>query len=165
MSMAYLCEAFLKGIGTSIDMQEAHAWADRVSRKGLPLAMMAVAIFYFNAKNYSEARPLLERVLETDAYRDDTQAHHVYAKICLAMRGPGDLQRARGSLEKAASLGHLRAKRRLSQLLISGRFGIMGVPRGVRMALSLLGDFRGIAYQSDGTKADIIRLINEKTRN
>jgi uncharacterized protein len=142
MSMVYVANAYRKGVGAPIDLQQSTEWYRRAAAAGSIPASYELGRNLLEAKQYDEART----AFATGVAQEYSPSMNVLAGMYMSGDGvPINLQEARRLLESAASQGHVFAKRNLASLLMKGHFGILQVPRGVFLFLSGLGDLVRLA--------------------
>jgi TPR repeat protein len=131
-SMRQLAGSFMLGDGTRIDKSEEEKWLRRGSEAGDESAMLTLAYEYLEQNKLCEAEALLTEYAEKDF------APALYLLGSVSFRA-GKKPQARAFWERAAALGHRRAKCALSKSCIFGKFGIRSISYGFRL-LDEIGD-------------------------
>jgi TPR repeat protein len=138
------------------DLHKASYWYALAEQKGYATASYFLGVLRSELKDYREAFAAISR----GAARGYLPA--IYRLAWMFREGFGtapDIDRCRTLLEKAASRGHLFAKRDLAGLLIGGRYGPRQAVRGVLMLLRGAIDVvafcaRAVRYGADAALYD-----------
>ncbi len=124
MSAIYLGYAYEMGFGVARDLQEAKKWYEMAYEKGSALALTQLGGLYFQQRNYAAA----EQIFSRGVLMNDISSMYWLARIYL--NNGEKLSETLNLLERATDNGHIYAERALGGLLLSGRFGIIGMIRG-----------------------------------
>lgn len=135
-SIYHVAYSFLNGIGTPVNRFEAEKWLRRGCEAGDEKAMLGLANEHLRQKRYSDAENLLREFVN----KDYAPALYLSGYVFL---GQGHKLQARLMLERAAALGHRRAKASLCNLCLRGRFGIRYIPLGFRLANEIGDEVNG----------------------
>ncbi len=128
MSMLYLADAYMKGLGTPTDLTAAEKWLMRATDRGSHVAPHQLGLLYLDLKDYEKAEKM---------FRLGASWNYLPSLYRLGMMysdGVGvvpDPDQARDFFERASSMGHVFAKRRLAGMLLRGECGPLGVLRGL----------------------------------
>ena len=137
LSMWYLADAYASGRFFAKDLDKAKTWYIRAEANGWIPASYNLGREYYELNDYNSA---------FEAFSRGAAKNYVPAVYRLAMMykdGLGttkDINECRNLLNIAVSKGHLFAKRDLAGLYISGSLGVLQIPYGVWMLISLLID-------------------------
>lgn len=140
-SMWYLADAYTSGRFFSKDLEKAKTWYTRAEAIGWLPASYRLGKTYFLLNDYNSA---------FEAFSRGAAKNYVPAMCRLAMMykdGLGtrkDINQCRNLLNIAASKGNLFAKRDLAGLYITGSLGVLMIPYGVSMLISLAFDLAKI---------------------
>lgn len=152
MSMVYIAWAYSNGEGLHLDLEQAEAWYRRAVDGGSILASLYLGTLYGKQRKFDQ---------EIEAYsigviKDFPPS--IYRLGWLYFMGYGvdrDLTKARELWERASKLGHVRAKRYLGLSMMQGKYGILEIPRGAVMLISLVGEIWRII--SRDPQSDLLR--------
>lgn len=134
-SMLYLGDAYTSGRFGSKNLLEAKKWYERADSKEWIPAPYRLGRIYFSLADYASAFRAFSRGA------DKGYPPAVYRLGMMYIEGLGtsrNLEQGRRFLAVAIADGHLFAKRDLAGLYIRGKFGLLNVPKGVMMILSLM---------------------------
>jgi hypothetical protein len=143
-SMMYLGFLYDGGKFVSRDPNRAKFWYNRAIQAGAIDGWYYLGRLFVGEGAYAKA---------LEAFREGSDHNHVLSINWLAVmyfRGWGvarDLEKARYLWERASSMGHLVSRRHLGVLSLTGRFGVLQIPRGLSLLWSILADTRGIAQR------------------
>jgi TPR repeat protein len=142
MSMLYLAWAYEEGSAIEKDLKKAEHWYQRASERGSVHATHNLGILYWRQKAYKQAIDAF-RINVAKNYPPSMNflAHMYYQSEGIAR----DKATAKGLWERAISSKNFLAKRNYSKALMSGGFGVLSIPKGVYLLLSVLGDISSIA--------------------
>ncbi len=133
-SMFRVGHLFLEGLGTPVSKADGEKWLLKSSELGLEVATFTLANEYLNQKRYKDAQNLLEHPAEENR----SPALFLLGRLFLFRK---DKIKARTMLEKAAALGHRRAKWFLAKSCVFGKFGLRAIPLGFKLVGELGEDF------------------------
>jgi uncharacterized protein len=134
-SMLYLGDAYTSGRYGSKNLLEAKKWYERAESKEWKPASYRLGRIYFSLADYASALEAFARGA------DKRYPPAVYRLGMMYIDGLGtskNLDQGRTLLAAAITDGHLFAKRDLAGLYIKGKFGLLNIPKGVMMLLSLM---------------------------
>ena len=137
MSMWYLGDAYASGRFFAKDLDKAKTWYIRAEAIGWIPASYRLGRIYFALNDYNSA---------FEAFSRGAAKNYVPAVYRLAMMykdGLGttkDINQCSNLLKIAASKGNLFAKRDLAGLYITGSLGVLKIPHGTSMLISLAFD-------------------------
>ncbi len=160
-AMMQLAWCYQEGIGTVTNMSLAELWFRRAYEKGTDRAkrqaIYYLGRYYLMQKDYSKARDIFSI---GDAINYSPATYHLGR---LYWRGIGVKKQpseARMLFERASKQGHLLAKRNLAILLMSGRFGIWNIFRGLYLLFQSFKEFSTVQYKvlCDGSEDE--RVMN-----
>lgn len=129
-AMIWLGNSYRYGLGTEPNFEKAYDSYSVAMAEGSWIATRDIAGLLFNNGNFAECEEILEEGIECDfipAYfwlawyriqRSDTQ---------------DTFNTARPLLEHAAAAGHPHAEKYLAVLMVTGKFGIRKIPRGLKL--------------------------------
>ena len=124
MSMLYIANAYSKGKGTAVDMQQAESWYRRAMNAGSVLGSYELGRIHYERKDYSKA----EESFNVGAGQNYAPSLHMLGLMFLSGAGvKKDLSKAKQLLENATALGHVFAKRNLGSLLMAGSYAYVSV--------------------------------------
>jgi len=142
MSMVYLGWAYGTGDGLGRDPKKAEEWYRKAAGNGSILGRFYLGVHLLNGEKMGQAVREFE-IGSEDGFppsMDRLGKMHFYG---IGM--PPDRSRARELWERAARLGHVRAKRRLGFAMAGGKYGFSNIPRGMVMVISVIGDIYRVA--------------------
>jgi len=134
-SMYQVGVSLLSGLGTDIDKLEAEKWLRCGYEAGDEAAMLKLADLYLRQKRYNDAGALLVGYAENNYSPALYLLGHVHFQA-------GKKQESRAMFEKAAALGHRRAKWSLAKACAFGKFGLMSILYGFSLGNELGDEFR-----------------------
>jgi TPR repeat protein len=144
-SMWYLGDAYAGGRYTANNLGEAKKWYERAESMDWIPASYRLGRIHFSSKDYASAYQAFSRG------KDKNYPPAIYRLGMMYMEGLGtkrNLDECRRLLDIAIANGHLFAKRDLARLYMSGSFGVLNIPKGFGMVLSLI--FEMIAITISG---------------
>ncbi|MDE1896058.1 MAG: sel1 repeat family protein [Rhodospirillales bacterium] len=124
-AMARVGYALLFGQGIPLNKAEGEKWLLHAQEVGNEWAMLILANEYLQQKRYTDA----EMLLSASAKKDYSPALYLLGSTYFKI---GEKAKARKMLERAAALGHHRAKGALAKGCCLGRFGLASIPDGFR---------------------------------
>lgn len=131
MAMLYLAESY----GDTLDVKSAKYWYKNAYEAGSSLALLKLVFLIRRSGDYLQA----ETLLKAGVARGDAPSFYslgqIYHNNPIFRDKRGD---ARNLLEQAANMGQLRAQALLARLLISGRYGVAEIPKGIRLFFSFV---------------------------
>lgn len=128
MSMAYLGDAYERGVGTKVSLVQAQEWYSRAAQAGSVFGSYKLGRCYFRLKDYAKAAD----AFKVGASRDYMPCVTQLARMHLRGQGvPRDVSKALDYLEKASARGYAFAKHDLAVLLIRGARGPVQRLRGI----------------------------------
>ena len=128
MSMVYLGDAYLKGLGVSTDVESAKKWLKRATDEGSRVAPHQLGLLYLDLKEYQHAEEMFRLGASWNYLPSLYRLGTMYADGVGVTRQPA---LAREFFERASSQGHVFAKRRLAGLLLRGTGGSVEILRGL----------------------------------
>jgi tetratricopeptide (TPR) repeat protein len=135
LSMLYLASAYKRE--PHADPSKTEYWYKAAYEKGALNSFSGLGTLYYRQGRYKEA----EKVFAAGVARNDEVSMHWLARIYIQDRShQHDFMEIKDLLERSMTLGQIRAKNQLAFLLMRGRYGMMGIPRGVFLYLSSLVD-------------------------
>ncbi len=144
-SVFYVACSYRDGLGVKVDDNLAESFFLQAHDAGFALASYYLGRFYLDRKRFTQA---------LDVLSNSEELNYPPVLSCLGymyMKGLGSeiqLDRAKNLFEKSAMLGNIWAKRRLSRILLTGRYGIIEYIRGVfLMGISIV--FGTVVYARD----------------
>jgi TPR repeat protein len=117
-----------KGLACSADLDKAEQNYLRAYENGLPEAALYLGRVYKSMARYQDALRFLK---EAASKEDPSAAYWAYAIYSDPASGEQDPRKATEFLEKAASLGHVFARRDLAKRMIRGKRGVSRIPYGI----------------------------------
>jgi TPR repeat protein len=130
----HLGRMFERGQGTPADLAQAGQWFERAANTGSAVGTYAVFAIRFREGRYTEAKDWLERA----ANQGYTPAIYYLGRLYESGKGVGvDRKKAHEYFERAAAQGHLLAKRQIAVSLLKGEHGLIRVPRGLLMCITV----------------------------
>lgn len=147
LSMLYLANNYHRG--PRADLSKAEKWYRAAYEKGALNSFAGLGAIYFGQGNYAEAK----KVFLNGVSRDDGVSMYWLAKIYLKEESHIDRNNEiKELLERAMSLGQIRAKNRLSFLMMGGRYGIKNIPRGIFLYFSSMVDGFRVGLRNPGDR-------------
>lgn len=140
------------GCGVKLNREAALHWYLKASEQNSPEALFYVGRFKRAEGLYDVALEAFEKSAQQDYMPS------IYQLGVMHKRGEGtriDLDKAFKLYERAAGMGHLRARRDMAVLMVKGQVGFKRVPEGAMMLLRLLRD--AIIIASKDPESDRIR--------
>jgi uncharacterized protein len=136
MSMVYLGDAFRRGVGTPINIEQSENWFRRAYEAGSVEGLFQLGSLLLNLKRGDDA----EKIFSEGVAKNFAPAMDRLATLYLKTGNAEKLAQAKTLLERATELGNVFAKRHLAGLLLSGRYGVRGMLRGARLFWAALRD-------------------------
>lgn len=134
-SMKHVAWRLAVGSGVGQDRDAAQAWFRRAFEAGSDRALLEYGAALASRGQIAEA----EKVYEAGWRRGFVPAVYRLIRLRLTPSLPAQDRLAwKAALEWAAEAGHPGARHLLAKYLLRGRFGVRGVPRGVRLACAQL---------------------------
>jgi TPR repeat protein len=125
--------------------EDAKKWYRMAYERGSSTGLFSLATIVYGEGDVDEAEKLwTDGASKNDGpsmfclaiiYRDNPSAVSTYSQV-------------RDLLERAHALEHLRATSCLSKMLMTGKFGLMNIPRGVLLFVELFASSIKVAYQT-----------------
>jgi hypothetical protein len=144
MSMVYLGWAYSKGDGLDQDARKAEEWYRKAADAGSVMAGFYLGVLLLNQGRFEQAI----REFELGVKSEFTPSIDRLGKMYFYGLGvPSDILKAKELWQRAANRGHVRAMRRLAFAMAGGRYGVLNIPRGVVMIITLIADIYRIASQ------------------
>ncbi|MEH2492505.1 tetratricopeptide repeat protein [Bradyrhizobium sp. AZCC 2230] len=137
MSMVYLADAYRKGLGVSPDVERAKSWLNRATSEGSRVAPHQLGLLCLDLKEYQRAEEMFRLGASWDYLPSLYRLGMMFADGTGVTPQPA---LAREFFERASSLGHVFAKRRLAGLLLRGRGGPVDLTRGIWLFASGLAE-------------------------
>jgi len=137
LAMVHLGWALENGTGANVDSKAAEVWLRRAYERGSDVASYYLGHVYLRRHDHSRAK---------EVFAGGVSMNYPPSMYCLGemyLHGTGiskQPDKALAIFEKASSMGHVFAKRKLAGLLMSGRFGIFNIARGVALWAGALKD-------------------------
>ena len=147
-AMLYLGRACRLGLGTAPDPAQAQAWYERALAVG-SVWVRGEAALGLGLLHLAHDRPAQAR----QAFTEGAALGHPACQYHLALLwqqgrgGPPDIRRALHLFEQASAQGHLLAAANQARQLISGRFGIRQILRGIRLLARTLVEGLPLAWK------------------
>ncbi len=134
-SVLYLGDAYASGRYGSKNLLEAKKWYERAEAREWIPAPHRLGRIYFTLGDYASAL----RAFSRGADKGYSPAVYRLGKMYIEGLGAAtNLEQGRRFLAVAIADGHLFAKRDLAGLYVRGKFGLLNIPNGVMMILSLM---------------------------
>ena len=127
MSMLYLAHEHGHGALSSRNLEASINWYERAINAGSVLASFHLGLLYKGVGRFAEAFDAFKVGAEADLAASIYQLGRMYRD---GLGVSKNLQEAQELWDRASVLGHPYAKRNVACFLISGRRGILNVPRG-----------------------------------
>lgn len=127
-SQRFIGWLYFRGEGTQIDKERAIYWFNKAAQSGDEEAMFGVARVYMSDSNYSEA---LSWYKESASKQYLPSMYWVAKFLYQGISIQKDEEDALKLFHQAANLGHLKSLREYSVILIKGKNGLLGRPKGI----------------------------------
>lgn len=144
MAMLYLGFALSK----RGQMEQAKRWYRLAYEKGSSTALFSLATLEYHGGRLAEAQKLWEE----GASRNDAPSMFWLASIYLNSSKTDRLESARKLLERADHHGQVRATHLLAKLLLTGKYGIENVPKGLLLFIKFLLSGFQVAYRDAASR-------------
>jgi uncharacterized protein len=137
LAMLHFGWALENGSGTKVDHRAAETWLRRAYEKGSDVAGYYLGHVYLRQRDYVRA----QEIFAGGASMNYAPAIYCLGEMYLEGTGIGKQpERAIVMFEKATSLGHVFAKRKLAGMLMSGHLGFTNIVRGLALFIGALKD-------------------------
>lgn len=152
LSMLYVGEIYAKGLGVSVDLNEAEKWFARLASHDSAFGYFALGKLYLKQARYVDARDAFERAVR----KRYVPAMQFLARMYVhGSGGPRHLKRAEELLLLGARSGSVLAKAYLGSFYL-GRNGARNKLRGLWIKSSAFIDFL-IVLATKGTGSERLR--------
>lgn len=143
-SMLYLGDAYASGRYGSKNLLEAKKWYEIAELKNWIPASYRLGRIYFGLGDYASALQAFSR----GADRGYSPAAYRLGRMYIDGLGTSrNLEQGRRLLAAAIANGHLFSKRDLAGLYIRGKYGLLNIPNGVMLLLSLMIEMTAITVR------------------
>jgi len=148
-----VCYMYMKGEGIPIDLKKAFYWCKKAAASNNPEGRFYLGKVYAKEGDWNET---------IQCYKEAAMQNYSPAIYCLARIYylgkvvAQDKNKALKMMEKACSMGHLVARREYGKMLILGQEGILAIPKGIFLIITLpFVAFRTVKGNLDSEKARI----------
>ena len=125
------------------DAAQAEFWYKQALDAGVLEAIGALANFYWQQGRFAE----VEQVLLVGVAQNDPLAMRYLARLYMQRPEDGDRwAEVKDLLERSMKMGQVWSKNHLAFLLMKGRYGLSGIPRGVFLYLASIVDGIRLAH-------------------
>ena len=152
MSMVYLGWAYSKGDDLTHDAKKAEKWYRKATSAGSALASFYLGVHLLNYGIAEEAVIAFEIGANSGFLPSLDRLGKMYF---YGIGVPENRAKAKELWQRAANLGHVRAKGRLGFAMAGGSYGIINIPRGVMMIISVVADIYRITNRNP--QSDLLR--------
>lgn len=159
MSMLYIADAYLFGIGATIDLKEHERWLQRARESGSASAAYKLGLLYLRTGDRDRAMENLLLSASLNFTPAVVRLGSIYARGQFV---PIDTKIAREFLERAHSSGHAIARKELARLLIRGKFGLLQAMRGLGLYLTMPLTIIKIGYRHSKLSDDGSSVIYDE---
>jgi hypothetical protein len=150
MSMIYIGDDYYSRRGQIGNILKAREWYGLASENGSLIAEYKIGRLYYNDDHFNSALFHFNKII------DDGPSGSLHIVGHMYQHGKGvdrDLETAKRYFELGAAKGHVYAKRDLSRFLMSGRYGIPNIIRGLLLWLSCVTDIVTLVWtENEGDK-------------
>jgi len=150
-SMLDLAYAYANGLGVQVDLYIAEAWYRRAMEAGSPYGSYGVGAMNSRKKDFGKALQAFRAGAASDFVPSLYRMGRIYKRGLGVEANPAQ---AREFWQRASDLGHVRAKRDLAFMLMSGKFGIARIPSGAALLWSAIGTARQLSLRN--VKSDLL---------
>jgi len=129
-SQVFVGRMTYKGLGAPKDVEKAFAWFQKAASLG-----SSAGAFFCGRMLVTQGRYVESEAWFSTAAREDYSAAVLWMGLLRTRRlleNP-DFETGLAYVQRAARLGNFLAKRELIQIMLSGRFGFLGILRGIAL--------------------------------
>lgn len=129
-----VCYMYMEGVGTDTDLDMAIHWCNKASENKDPEGLFYLGKVYIKKEQWDIAAKY---------FKEAADQNYTPAMYCLSRMyfyGNGvelDKEKAMSLMEEASSIGHLIARREYGKILLCGKKGVINIPKGILLLLTL----------------------------
>ncbi|HEY4113579.1 MAG TPA: tetratricopeptide repeat protein [Rhizomicrobium sp.] len=154
MSMIYIGEAYARGRGLKVDLEEAIRWYKQAAEMGSALAQHLLGRAYLKQKRTEQA---LESFRHAAAQDYPPSIYFLGRMNCWGMGVPRNIEEGTRLFERAMALGNSPAKGALATILLVYHDGVFDRLRGVWLRISASAQFVFVWF-TEGLTSEKLRM-------